>query len=73
MGCILAAIKISNAEGEPGSQQAFRARMDAQREQIENYRLAVLRDEGRQLDMEQAAIEWIERFAERFASEAQVP
>jgi hypothetical protein len=68
---MLAAIKISIAEDALGAQRAFRARMDAQCEEIENYRLAVLRDEGRQLNMEQAAKEWIERFAEHFASEAQ--
>ena len=67
----MVAIKISHAEDALGAQRAFRARMDAQCEEIENYRLAVLRDEGRQLNMEQAAIEWIERFAESFASKAE--
>lgn len=69
----MAAITISSADSASGAQKSFRARMEAQREEIENYRLAVLRDEGRKLDMEQAAIEWIERFAERFDSQAQSP
>lgn len=35
---------------------------------IENYRQEVLRKEGRQLDGEAAAREWIDRFAASFPS-----
>lgn len=34
---------------------------------IDQYRQAVLRDEGRQLTMDEAGLEWIERHAEAFA------
>lgn len=41
--------------------------MSAQCEAIEQYHRHVLRDEGRQLSLEEAAREWIDRFAETFA------
>lgn len=47
-------------------QDAFRARMEAQCIQIERYRLAVLRNEGRQLSRDEAGLEWVERYAETF-------
>ncbi len=40
--------------------------MEAQCHQIERYRLEVLRDEGRELSRDEAALEWIERYAEGF-------
>ena len=46
---------------------AFRERMEEQCSQIEQYRLAVKRDEGRVLSADEAALEWIERYAEAFA------
>ena len=47
--------------------EAFKARMLTQFGQIERYRLNVLKNEGRQLDCEEAAREWIELYAETFA------
>lgn len=41
--------------------------MKAQCEAIERYQLQVIQDEGRQLSLEEAAREWIDRFAESFA------
>lgn len=45
---------------------AFRARMVEQICHIEDYRQSVLRRDGRQLDMEQAAHEWLEIYAADF-------
>lgn len=44
----------------------FAARMVAQLRLIERYRTTVLRREGRRLDSETAAREWIARYAARF-------
>jgi len=44
----------------------YRARMVEQICHIEHYRAGVLASEGRQLDGEQAAREWIQKFAEDF-------
>ena len=52
--------------GTSPAQDAFLLRMHAQCEQIRQYQLAVRRDEGRWLSMDQAAIEWIERYAAMF-------
>jgi len=46
--------------------QAFRARMFEQVCHIEHYRKEVLQMQGRQLTSDQAAAEWISRFASRF-------
>jgi hypothetical protein len=48
------------------SDDLFRVRMVEQLCQIEQYKAAVLAGEGRQLDGEQAAREWIRKFAHRF-------
>jgi len=45
------------------SDDAFRARMVEQVCYIENYRLSVLREEGRRLSLDEAAREWISKFA----------
>lgn len=42
---------------------AFRIRMENQCEEIEQYRLAVLRKDDRVLSPDEAALEWIERYA----------
>ena len=47
-------------------QDRFSVRMVEQLCYIEDYRQQVEREEGRQLSSEQAAEEWIERFAEHF-------
>lgn len=45
---------------------AFLARMVEQLCHIEDYRRSTLRSSGRQLSPEQAAIEWIDRYASQF-------
>jgi len=45
---------------------AYMARMVEQLCYIENYRKSMLRDEGRSLTSEQAAHEWVSKFASRF-------
>lgn len=45
---------------------AFRARMVEQICHIEQYKKAVLKAEGRHLNSEEAALEWINKFAMRF-------
>ncbi|MCG6966841.1 MAG: PilZ domain-containing protein [Chromatiaceae bacterium] len=47
-------------------QDRFCVRMVEQLCYIEEYRLQVAREEGRRLSSEQAAEEWIERFADQF-------
>ena len=41
--------------------------MESQVKQIEQYRLAVLRNEDRLLSMDEAGLEWIRRYAEDFS------
>ena len=50
------------------STDPFAARMLAQVTLIERYRASVLRREGRRLDSDSAALEWIARYAEHFPS-----
>lgn len=45
----------------------FQQRMQAQCERIRRYRDQVLREQGRALSYDEAAMEWIERYAEMFA------
>ena len=52
---------------EAGTQEEFRARMEAQRSKIEQYRRAVQENEGRTLSQDEAGLEWVERYAESFA------
>jgi hypothetical protein len=47
--------------------EAFQARMEAQCEEIQRYRLKVKREQGRELNLEQAAREWIDSYADAFA------
>lgn len=54
------------AEGTTGVQSAFRARMEAQCKQIDQYRSRVMRGECRYLSKDQAALEWIDRYADTF-------
>lgn len=49
-------------------ESAFRIRLIEQICYIEHYRREVLLSEGRHLDSEQAAVEWIEKFASDFPS-----
>jgi hypothetical protein len=41
--------------------------MEAQCDRIRRYRAEVIRQEGRKLSYDEAALEWIERYAEVFA------
>ena len=54
-------------DGTAGIQSAFQARMQAQCDQIDQYRLRVMQGEGRHLSQDQAALEWIDRYADTFA------
>ena len=47
-------------------EDAFKTRMVEQVCHIEHYKREVLEKEGRQLTSEQAALEWIERYASKF-------
>lgn len=49
------------------TEEAFKARMVQQVCQVERYRKRVFEQEGRLLDAEQAAAEWIEKYAENFS------
>ncbi|MBD3620461.1 MAG: PilZ domain-containing protein [Chromatiales bacterium] len=51
-------------------EDAYRARMIEQLCHIEQYRQAVLQREGRRLDSQQAALEWIAKYASRFPAPA---
>ena len=48
------------------AEEFFRLRMESQCNQIKRYRLKILRESGRLLSADEAAIEWIERFAATF-------
>ena len=60
----------SHQGANTATQEDFQARMKAQCHQIERYRLEVLHREGRELSRDEAALEWIERYAESFDEEA---
>jgi len=47
-------------------QDAFRRRMERQCGQIAQYRQSMLRECGRLLSLDEAALEWIERYAATF-------
>jgi len=49
------------------SSDTFLHRMEAQCDRIRRYRAEVIRQEGRKLSYDEAALEWIERYAEVFA------
>ena len=51
------------------SADSFTERMEAQCCQIRRYRRDVIRKEGRELSPDEAALEWIERYAETFTPE----
>jgi hypothetical protein len=59
-------INRRGTEGKTGTQSDFQARMEAQCKQIDQYRLRVMQGEGRQLSQDQAALEWIDRYADTF-------
>lgn len=49
-------------------EEMFRLRMKSQCQQIMKYRLQVLRESGRLLSCDEAAVEWIERFAASYGN-----
>ena len=49
-------------------EEMFRLRMEGQCQQIMRYRLQVLRESGRLLSSDEAAMEWIERFAASYGN-----
>ena len=53
-------------EGEDRSTDSFLERMEAQCCQIRRYQREVIRKEGRELSPDEAALEWIERYADTF-------
>lgn len=59
--------------GKAGTLEAFQERMKAQCEAIEQYQLQVIQEEGRQLSLEEAAREWIDRYADDFADNEGAP
>lgn len=52
-----------------GAEEGFRSRMVEQICHIEHYRQEVMHREGRQLSAQQAALEWISKYADTFAPE----
>ena len=56
-------------ESENSAGDSFLGRMKAQCASIEQYRVDVLHREGRQLSQDEAAAEWIERYAAEFAQD----
>ena len=55
-----------NRTNSVAGQDTFRHRMEQQCNQIRQYRQAVLRESGRLLSPDEAALEWIERYAATF-------
>ena len=58
---------------EDQSMDPFQGRMEDQCCQIRRYRRDISRIEGRQLSQDEAALEWIERYAESFARDHDEP
>jgi hypothetical protein len=54
-------------------QDAFRLRMEQQCHQIRQYRQLMLRECGRLLSPDEAALEWIERYAATFDRSSGAP
>jgi len=52
---------------EQDREDAFKARMSDQCREIRNYRNSVLLTEGRWISLDEAAAEWIARFAASYA------
>ena len=64
---------IRHGRSVAADRSEFLARMKAQCYQIEQYRVAVMRTEGRRLSQDEAGMEWVERYAEAFARDAIPP
>lgn len=57
---------VQSRSGTLSVQDAFRLRMEQQCHQIRQYRQSMLRECGRLLSPDEAALEWIERYAATF-------
>lgn len=62
----MSTIVEQSEEQSLSSQDAFRLRMQNQCRQIGEYRQSVLKKTGRLLTPDEAALEWIERYAATF-------
>ena len=59
-------VVVQSRTGTVTGQDAFRLRMEQQCHQIKQYRQSMLRECGRLLSPDEAALEWIERYAATF-------
>jgi hypothetical protein len=57
--------------GQYSSGEAFRLRMESQCQEIEQYRQSVLNESGRELSLDEAAMEWIARYAADFSRQCE--
>ena len=55
-----------HSESATGEQENFVVRMEAQLSRIDEYREEIERTEGRHLSVDDAALEWIVRYAKGF-------
>ena len=59
--------RSSKQEGEEApAPDPFQSRMEDQCRHVARYRMEVMRTQGRALSEDEAALEWIERYAEAF-------
>ena len=58
---------------EFSSTEAFRLRMESQCQEIEQYQRLEQRESGRDLSLDEAALEWIERYAAGFSQVTDFP
>ncbi|HEY6132060.1 MAG TPA: hypothetical protein VIV27_08575 [Halioglobus sp.] len=65
-GNVANVVEQGRQETSPGP-DAFRVRMEDQCHRIRQYQLEILQDGGRLLSTDEAALEWIERYAASFA------
>ena len=56
-----------HSDSAAGEQEDFVVRMEAQCSRIDEYREAIKRTEGRHLSEDDAALEWIARYAKSFS------
>jgi hypothetical protein len=61
--------RVGTRNDAAGQAMAFRARMEDQCRAIRRYRRAVMQTEQRCLTLNEAAQEWIERFAAEYAEQ----
>jgi hypothetical protein len=65
-GGVLSSKVIQSSTDTVSGADAFRSRMEQQCRQIRQYRQSILREYGRLLSPDEAALEWIERYAASF-------